>query len=446
MANDQNDLKKSDSKGTFYGWYIVAAMFFTTFVGVGSRQGFGVFVKVWEEDFGVSVGLISVAAGVGWTVNGLVQPLAGRLTDTFGGRRVMTFGLIGMGLATVGVGFVPNVYVLIVMYGFVLSAAAGGVFPTPGSTVISRWFQRKRGTAISFVMSGGSAGGLIMVPFAAYLLVISDWRTAWFVMGGMILLLGLPLIVGIVRDDPADMGLEPDGDSAVDVDEADAAPPQIRVAPLETTHWRDSLHSAPVWQLSIAFWVCGITTAMIAVHFVRWAESEDITAGTAALAFGVLSAINGAGLIFVGWISDFMPRKNLLAVVYWIRASAFLALIFLPGQAALWSFAVLGGVSWLATVPMTNGLTADIYGLRNVGMINGLIMMAHQLGGGIAVIAAGVVFDVWGTYDPAFIAGFLTLVLAGVASFSIKERKYSIRYQEPQPVPPVAAAAASDGD
>jgi hypothetical protein len=103
-------------------------------------------------------------------------------------------------------------------------------------------------------------------------------------------------------------------------------------------------------------------------------------------------------------------------------------------------------MSWLATVPMTNGLTADIYGLRNIGMINGLIMMSHQLGGGAAVIAAGVVFDVWGTYDAAFVAGFATLVLAGVVSFSINESKYSIRYQKPVPITPNVATAASDGD
>ena len=446
LANGQNSPKTNDPGGVFYGWYIVAAMFFTSLIGVGSRQGFGVFVKVWEEDFGTSVGMISVAAGIGWTVNGLVQPIAGSLTDRFGGRRVMIVGSIGMALATIGVGFMPNVYGLIVMYGFVLSALAGGAFGTPTTSDISRWFQRNRGRAISFVMAGGSAGGLIMVPFAAYLLVISDWRTAWFVLGGMIFLFGVPLIVGIVRDDPADMGLEPDGGSDGNPDQPNLMPHQIRVAPLETTHWRDSIHSAPLWQLSVAFWVCGITTGMIAVHFVRWAESEDISAGTAALAFGVLSVINGAGLIFVGWISDYMPRKNLLGIVYLVRAGAFLALIFLPGQAALWSFAVLGGMSWLATVPMTNGLTADIYGLRNIGMINGLIMMSHQLGGGAAVIAAGVVFDVWGTYDAAFVAGFATLVLAGVVSFSINESKYSIRYQKPVPITPNVATAASDGD
>lgn len=447
MADRIEDPQEKRREGVFYGWYIIGAMFFATFVGVGSRQGFGVFVKVWEEDFGASVGLISVAAGIGWTVNGLVQPFAGRLTDAFGGRKVMIFGLLGMGIGTIGIALVPNVYVLIVVYGFFLSAAAGGVFPTPVSSVVSRWFHRKRGTAISFVTAGGSAGGLIMVPLAAYLLIISDWRTAWFVMGGIILLFGLPLMIAIVRNDPAEMGLQPDGDSIPDEDETNDLSKLIRVGPLETKHWRESLHSPPMWQLSLAFWVCGITTAMMAVHFVRWAESENISAGTAALAFGVLSAINGAGLILVGWISDHMPRKNLLAGVYWVRALAFLALIFLPGYWALWGFAILGGMSWLATVPMTTGLTADIYGLRNVGMINGMIMMSHQLGGGAAVIVAGVVFDVWDTYDPAFAAGFVFLVLAGAASFSIRERKYSVRYQAPQSAPPpTAASAASDGD
>lgn len=446
LANGQNSLKSNEPKGLFYGWYIVAAMFFTSLIGVGSRQGFGVFVETWEEDLGTSVGMISIAGGIGWTVNGLVQPLAGSLTDRFGGRRVMIFGLLGMGLATIGVGLMPNVYGLIVMYGFVLSALSGGAFGTPTTSVISRWFLLKRGKAMSLVMSGGAAGGLIMIPFAAYMLDIADWRTIWFVLGVMILLLGMPLVVGLVRDDPSDMGLDPDGDSTVDPDEPDNLPRQIRVAPLETSHWRDSVHSAPVWQLSISFWVCGITTGMISIHFVKWAQTEGISAAQAALAFGVLSVINAFGLIFVGWLSDYMPRKNLLGIVYLVRGSAFLALIFLPGQAALWSFAVLGGVSWLATVPMTNGLTADIYGLKNIGMINGLIMMSHQLGGGLAVIAAGIAFDVWGTYNPAFVAGFATLILAGLASFSIKERKYSIRYQEALPVLPNTVAAVSDGD
>jgi MFS family permease len=287
------------------------------------------------------------------------------------------------------------------------------------------------------------------VPLAAYLLVIADWRTAWLVMGAAILFLALPLLLVIVRSAPEDMGLNQDGDEEPisTSDDGNDSSISIRMAPLATTGWRDSYRSAPMWQLSLGYSVCGITTAIIAVHFIRWASTEDITSGTAALAFGLLMAINGVGLLVVGSVSDRMQRKNLLGTVYLIRGLGFLALIVFPGVPALWAFAVIGGMSWLASVPLTNSLTADVYGLRNVGILNGLIMMVHQLAGGLAVIIAGRVFDIWDTYDPVFAAAAGFLLFAGVVSYSIRERKYSIRFQSPQPLPmstPVATAA--DGD
>jgi MFS family permease len=441
--------------GIFYGWYIIAAMFFATFIGVATRHGFGVFVPEWEKDFGTNVGLISVAGGIGWAVNGLLQPVFGRLTDQYGGRRVMIISLTALGFSTIAVGLVPNVYVLIAIYGFVLSSTSAGVFPTPMASMASRWFQRRRGTAISLFTAGGSFGGMLMVPFAAYLVVISDWRMAWFVMGGITLFLAVPLLWAIVRDDPSDLGLEPDGgpEEYAEDDEPSGevlTPTTIKVAPLETHTWSDSFRSAPMWQLSLTFATCGVTTAMISVHFVRWAETEGISAGTAALAFGVLSFVNFVGLVSAGWISDHMPRKYLLATVYFVRALAFLGLIFLPGQWALWTFAVLGGASWLATLPLTSGLTADVYGLRNIGMLNGLAQMSHQIAGGTAVVVTGVVFAVWDTYNPTFAVGAVLLVAAGITSMAIREHKYSIRYQTPVPVPPAATplsvGATSDGD
>ena len=97
LAQETDDTQGS-RKSVFYGWYIVGTLFFATFVGVGSRQGFGVFVEAWEEDFGASVGAISVAAGIGWAVNGIVQPFFGRLTDKLGGRRVLIWGVLAITL------------------------------------------------------------------------------------------------------------------------------------------------------------------------------------------------------------------------------------------------------------------------------------------------------------------------------------------------------------
>lgn len=409
----------------YYGWYVGAALFFVTFVGIGSRQGFGVFVKTWEDDLGASVSLISVAAAVGWFMNGLSQPLFGYLTDRFGGRPVLIGSMTVMGLGIIAMSLAANVYMIIVLYGFVISFASGGsAFATTG-TIIARWFRHRRGMVISLVSSGGSIGGMLLVPFAAYLLLLTSWQTVWIVIGAMVLILGVPIVVAVVRSGPGAMDRERDPHSESTGDHLPQPEPE---GPLSTDRWRDSLSSPPMWQLSMGYFVCGITTASISVHYVRWAESEAISIGTAALAFGLLSGINAASVLTIGWLSDRMRRKTLLGAVYFTRAVAFLSLIVLPPHIALWTFAVISGASWLATVPLTTSLAADVYGVRVMGTLSGIINMAHQLGGGIAVIAFGLIFSTFDTYQPAFIGGFLTLLFAGVISMSIAEERYSSRY------------------
>jgi predicted MFS family arabinose efflux permease len=137
-----------------------------------------------------------------------------------------------------------------------------------------------------------------------------------------------------------------------------------------------------------------------------------------------------------------MPRKTLLGLVYLVRSLAFLLLVVLPGSWALWGFAVVGGMSWLATVPLTTALTADVYGLRHLGMLAGLITMAHQVGGALAVYLFGLAFDWLGSYDAAFLTGAGLLLLAGLLSLTIRERAYSVRYAPTAAAPGLAGADA----
>lgn len=428
--------RQPGSTGPFYGWYVVAALFFATFIVIGVRQGFGIFVEAWEEDFGATTAVVSVAAGVGWVINGVSQPFLGALTDRIGARRVLVFGMLGMGLSTLLVAASANPFMLMVTYGFLLSFASGALSFTPSGALVARWFIRKRGTAMSMLTVGGSASGIVMIPFLAYFLQNASWQTVWLVLGALILGLGLPVLIVIVRSRPEEMGLLPDGE--VEAARVAGDPEPVRkasvVGPLAVDEWKTSFKSAPMWQLSLSFWVCGITTASISVHFVRWASSEDITTSTAALAFGLLSGINALGVLFVGSISDRMQRKTLLGIVYLVRGMAFLSLIFLPGVGALWAFAIIGGMSWLATVPLTTSLAADVYGVKKLGTLAGLISMAHQLGGGVAVILFGFVFDQWGSYDAAFAGGAVLLLVAGIVALSIREKRYSVRYSTVDPV------------
>ncbi|HEU0074332.1 MAG TPA: MFS transporter [Dehalococcoidia bacterium] len=424
---------RAESGGTFYGWYIVGALFFATFLAIGTRQSFGVFVETWEEEWEVSVGTISIAASIGWLLNGFAQPFFGRMSDRSGGRSVVVLSLCLVGFGLLAMSLVQNVIMLAVIYGVVISVGTGGISPGITGAMASRWFTRRRGVAISLLVSGGSVGGLVLVPFLTYLFLATTWQTAWIVAGAIALGLGVPLVWMIVRSDPSEMGLLADGDAQPDAAAGPARPPAQ--GPLATSRWQDSFRSRPIWQLSLAYWVCGVTTASVSVHFVRWASDEGISPGTAALAFGLLSGINAVSVIVVGTLSDRMERKFVLCAVYAIRAAAFVAIVVLPGSVAIWAFAVIAGGSWLATVPLTSSLTADIYGIRNLGMLGGMINMTHQIGGALAVVIFGLVFDLSGTYDIAFTASAVLLVAASITVLGLRERRFSARYLvEPEPV------------
>ena len=410
--------------GPFYGWYVAGALFFAMFLSIGMRQGFGIFVETWQSEFGVGVAAVSLAASVGWFVNGSSQVLMGWLIDRIGGRIVITVAALLLGASVLLMAAANSVFHLIVIYGVVMSLAAAGLAGGPPGAVVVRWFRRKRGAAMSLLTSGGSIGGLVLVPFITYLFLWTNWRSAWLIAGGIVLVLGVPLLYLVLRDDPADLGLQPDGESTF----SGGAPVPDPAGPLLANRWRDAFRSAPMWQLSAAYWVCGVTTASISVHYVRWAGAEGITPATAALAFGLLSGINAVGVLLIGPLSDRMPRKTLLGAVYLIRGVAFLLLVVLPGPAALWGFAIVGGASWLATVPLTTSLAADVYGVRHLGTLAGLINFAHQVGGALAVYLFGLVFDARGSYDHAFLACVATLAGAGLVSLSIRERRYSSRY------------------
>jgi MFS family permease len=192
-----------------------------------------------------------------------------------------------------------------------------------------------------------------------------------------------------------------------------------------------------MWQISGGYFVCGFTTAIISAHFVPFAIEKGFSPSTAATAFGVMSGLNIVGVIAAGALADRFGRKNLLGLVYALRGSAYAMLLLAPGFWGLWIFAVLAGFSWIATVPLTTSLTADVYGLRNIGILSGISFTAHQIGGAISIQLAGIMRDLTGSYDlPFTIAGAL-LIGASLVSLSIQERKYSVRYSV-APVEPIA--------
>ena len=421
-----------DKSPIFYGWYIVGAVFFVALVSTGARSAMGNFIVPMSDEFGWSRTTISIAGVMGALVNGLSQPFLGQLFDRTGGRRVILWGIIVIGLTTALLSLTFHILFLIFMFGIVASIASSASGLNNAGALLARWFRRRRATVMGISSAGASMGGLLLVPFAMYLLNATNWRLTWVVLGLAILLLAFPVAYFFLKENPSDMGLQPDGDPDPQLDASGNAPAERPTGPLEAHRWSDSFRSMPIWQMSGAYFVCGATTFLLSFHFVPYALERGVSPNTAATVFGVMLGLNVFGSVGSGMLSDKFGRKNLLGLVYFTRGCGYMLLLFVPGDASLWIFAVVAGFSWFATPTLTTSLTADIYGLRVLGTIAGVSFLFHQL--------AGVLYDIYGSYTvPFFIAGAM-LFPAALASATIRERKYSVRYLPPTPAPAPAAA------
>ena len=339
--------------------------------------------------------------------------------------------------------------------------------------LVVRWFRRKRSKATALAACGTSIGGLLTIPFAAYLMGVIDssgitwgdttlagWRTVWFLLGMVVVFAAAPLAVFFLRPSPAEMGLNPDGDPDPRVGSG-GAPVQRATGAYEVDSWRQCFKTAPMWQLSGAYVVCGITTGLLSIHFIPYAEDvlpaqvnflggvwdEKVFAG---LVFGVMTGLNAFGVIITGFLGDRMRRKNVLAAVYATRGVAFMCLVFpaavRPRDAGADHVrAAVGNV-------LGRQRTADIHADRGRVRVSGHwgrsaagCSSRTRSGRSSASSFAGYAY-VWfneSYFWPFLIAG-LTLIPATIMAFSINEYHYSGRYNT-APAPQLATAGAGAG-
>ena len=409
----------------YYGWFVVATIFYLSFLALSIRTGFGAFVGPLSDEFGWDRTSISLVSAIGWLTNGVTQPWLGGLYDRYGGKPVIIYSLIIFGVGTISLSLTMNIWFLGLIWGIVLSIAQSGLSPVTFNSVISKWFSvHQRGKALGIAGAGSSTGQLILVPFTMYLILTIDWRLTWCILGLIVLLTGLPLAYLFLKDRPASDD-QPDGSTGKKtIGNATSEP----ILPLEAHTWSTAFLSRPMWLLSGSFFICGWTTGFISTHFVQFALDQGISAYHAANAFGLIGGLNIISILLIGTLSDRYGRKDLLGIVYAIRGVAYAILIFFKGTIPVYLFAATAGMSWLGSVPLTTALTGEIYGFKKVGTLTGAVFLSHQVGAAISIYLAGWFYDLLGTYDFAFVSSALLLILASIWSFLIQERKYSAKY------------------
>jgi MFS family permease len=402
--------------GMHYAWVILAVTFVAIFAGSGLRGSFGVFLKPLEAEFGWDRAALSGVAAVSLLLYGAAQPVLGRLVDAYGPRLVMAVSLVLLGLAALGTAFVQELWQLYLTYGVILSVAAGGPSTVTVSAVAANWFVTRRALVIGIATSGISAGQTLLIPLAMWLIVTFGWRMGYVGLAAIVCVGAAPLVWLLVRDDPADLHLRPFGSGS-----ANAAPTAAAIAAERATSLGQALRSGPFWLLAGSYFICGYSSnGLIGTHMVPYAIEHGVGEIAAASALGLMGAVNTLGAIAAGYASDRFGRRNPLALTYFLRGLATLWLLTVQDAWSLHAFAVLFGLSYVATVPPTTALTADLFGRRSVAFLFGWIFLAHQVGAAAGSLLGGVLYEQTGGYGLAFFSSALACFAAAAMVLAIR--------------------------
>jgi MFS family permease len=182
-----------------------------------------------------------------------------------------------------------------------------------------------------------------------------------------------------------------------------------------------ALRTSPFWLLAGSYFVCGYSTSgLVDTHVVPYAIEHGVPNMAAASALGLMGAVNTLGAIAAGYVADRYGRRNPLAITYLVRGLALLWLLTVSDAASLHVFAVVFGLSYIATVPPTTALTADIFGRKSVASIFGWIFLAHQIGAAVGSLLGGIVYELMGNYAPAFLSGAVLCFAASAMVLAIR--------------------------
>jgi len=381
----------------YYGWTIALVLATTTTVSYGVLfYAFSVFIAPMEAEFGWSRGELSGAFSLSLLITGLVALPVGYWLDKRGSRLLMTAGSIGAMVAVMlwsQVNTLPEFIAVTALMGFFGAA----ILYEPAFAVIAAWFSQSRGTAMAIVTFIAGFASTIFTPLSQALLEAYGWRQAILILAIILGAINIPLHALFLRRKPADLGLATDGDA--NAGNASASP---------NISLRTVLRSRYFWLLTLAFSLSSLSIFAVRIHFIPLLISVDVQPGNAALASGAIGVMQVVGrTIFAPVERRFSSRTMAIGVFLLLTVS--LAILLLGSAAFLIVlFVALFGMA-IGTHTLTRPLiVADTYGVAYYGRISSTMVIFLTLAGTASPFAAGVLFDLFGSYNPMLIlaAGF----------------------------------------
>ncbi len=370
-------------------------------LSMGIRHGFGLWLQPITMDRGWSRETFAFALAVQNLAWGLAGPVAGMWADRFGAFRVLVAGsvlyaagLAVMASATSGIGFLGGTGLLLGM------AQAGTTYAVIYGVIARNVAPEKRSWAMGLTAAAGSFGQFLMVPVENWLIAGAGWQNALFVLSLAALLI-IPLAFGL--KEPA---------------RAAATGPQqtVRSALKEAFAYRS-------FQLLMAgYFVCGFQVVFIGVHLPSYLKDQGLAPGVATVALALIGLFNVLGTYAAGALGQTLAKRHILAAIYLLRALAIVLFISLPlTPTSVYVFSAVMGLLWLSTVPPTNAIVAQIFGVQYMSMLGGFVFLSHQVGSFMGVWLGGLLYDRTGSYDVVWWIAIALGVFAALVNLPVRE-------------------------
>ncbi len=362
-------------------------------IGIGARQSFGIFQKPIAADLNVGRELWSFSNALALLLMGVFAPFAGNLADRFGTARTVgaggalyVAGMLMIAMAAEGVMLtVGNALAGVGM----AAAGFGPILGAIGRQTPVEW----RSSALGIATAGGSFGQFAIVPFASILQNrLDNWHSTMFVLAAVSVMM-VPLAVGLREN------------RAAPSKAAGARRPQSSKDALQ-----EAFRTQGFWLLTIGFFVCGFHVTFIGLHLPSYISDNSVGLSffgrpisaieLGGWAIGLVGLFNIVGSLLWGWLGGHHLRKDMLALLYALRALAFVLFLALPlSWISVLLFAASLGFLWLGTVPLTSGLVGYMFGPVHMSMLWGIVFLSHQFGSFLGGWGAGRLYDVQGNYD-----------------------------------------------
>jgi MFS family permease len=384
-------------------WLIVLAAGAVMGAALGIRHVQGLFLQPVTLDQGWSREVFGFTLALQNLVWGLAQPFTGMIADRFGSMKVILPGMLLYALGLFATAHSSSAAEFMLGNGFLIGIALSGTAFGAVYGALSRIFPaEQRGWALGIAGSLGGLGQFCMVPFAQNLLDGMDWISALLVLCVVMLLMS-PLAFWLR-----------DGDGAI------RWPEEGELTMGEAI--REACAHRGFWLLNLGFLACGFQLAFIAGHMPAYLMDKGMGPREAGIALALISLANIIGTYLSGYLGGLMRRKYLLSGIYIVRSAAMILFVALPvSEVTVYAFSFVMGLIWLGTVPLTNGLVSQIFGVRYITTLFGIVFFGHQLGAFLGVWLGGYVFDLTKSYDLLWFGSIALGLLAAALHMPIDD-------------------------